>query len=134
MLGGTHSLTYNTTLAKSLPSSHFTQYADTWFEGLGRVQCPLREVHPTLLHRGMSDPYIVCGQSCCMVSNGVADAHMYVVVSIRNHVRSHSSNTASTQSLTSCNNGGYIDNLYFYTYYDYNIFGVILQLHFHTAV
>ena len=68
-----------------------------------------------------------------MVSNGVADAHMYVVVSIRNHVRSHSSNAASTRSLTSCYNGGYIDNLYIYTYYDY-IFGVILQLHIHTAV
>ena len=69
-----------------------------------------------------------------MVSNGVADAHMYVVVSIRNHVRSHSSNTASTRSLTKCNNRGYINNLYVYTYYDYNIFGVILQLHIHTAV
>ena len=55
-----------------------------------------------------------------MVSNGVADAHMYVVFSIRNYVRSHSSITASTQSLTKCNNGGYIDNLYVYTYYDYN--------------
>ena len=49
----THSLVYNTTLAKSSPSSHFAQYADTRFAGLGRVQCPLREVHPTLLHGGM---------------------------------------------------------------------------------
>ena len=30
-----------------------TLYYYTWFAGLGRVQCPLREVHPILLHGGM---------------------------------------------------------------------------------